>query len=281
MKKDKRKLFFSKMHGLENDFMIVSALTQKFFFKKEIIQSFSNRYTGIGFDQLLLIESPKIKNTDFHYRIFNADGFEVEQCGNGARCFAKFIFDNKLIDSKMIKVGTKNRILKIYMQDKNNFLVNMGSPEFNPKKIPCLSLFEKDIYALEFEKKKIFFGAVSLGNPHCTIIVNDIKKVNVNKIGSYLEHHKFFPNQVNVGFMQIINKNHILLRVFERGVGETRSCGSGACAAVAIGIKQKKLSYQVTVELLGGNMIIKYNKRKNVLYMIGPAKKIYDGIIYY
>ncbi|CAL4324888.1 diaminopimelate epimerase [Buchnera aphidicola] len=281
MTKNKRKLIFTKMHGLENDFMIVNTLTQKFFFTKKIIQFFSNRYTGIGFDQLLLVEKPVFKNTNFHYRIFNANGSEVEQCGNGARCFAKFIFDQKLLNSKIIKVSTKNRIIKLKVINSDNILVNMGSPEFHPKKIPFLELFEKDIYSLSMNKEIIFFGVVSLGNPHCVVIVDDINKARVNEIGSYLESHVSFPNQVNVGFMQIINKNHIFLRVFERGVGETRSCGSGACAAVAIGIRQKKLLNKVRVDLAGGKMLVKFDVKKNCLYMIGPAKKIYDGIIYY
>ena len=269
------------MHGLENDFMVVNTLNQNFFFTKRLIQSLSNRYTGVGFDQLLIIEKSNVKNIDFHYRIFNSNGSEVEQCGNGARCFARFVFDKKLTLSKKIVVSTKNRIMEMKIKDKKNILVNMGSPEFDPKKIPCLALYKKNSYSLKMNSKKIFFGAVSLGNPHCVITVDNISKVNVKKIGSYLESHSFFPNKVNVGFMQIVNRNFILLRVFERDVGETRSCGSGACAAVSIGIKQKKLSSPVKVQLLGGDMVIKFDIKENIIYMIGPAKKIYDGVIHY
>jgi diaminopimelate epimerase len=277
----KNKLFFSKMHGLQNDFMVVETLTQNFFLNKKIIQSFSHRNTGIGFDQFLLIESPKVKNTDFNYRIFNFDGSEVEQCGNGARCLARFVLYKKLIKKKKIIVSTKNRIMILKIKNKNKVLVNIGSPNFNPKNIPCLSIIEKDIYSLQINSEKIFFGAVSIGNPHCVIIVNDIFKAPVQKIGSILESHNFFPNKVNVGFMQILNKNNIFLRVFERGVGETKSCGSGACAAVMVGIKQKKLSNVVNVILQGGSITIKFNPKKNCIYMIGTANHIYDGYIYY
>lgn len=277
----KNKLFFSKMHGLQNDFMVIETLTQDFFLKKKLIQSFSNRNTGIGFDQLLLIESPKYKNTDFHYRIFNSDGSEVEQCGNGARCLAKFVFQKKLTKKKKIVVSTKNRIMILEIKNNNQILVNVGIPNFNPKDIPFLSPIEKKIYSLKICSKEINFGVVSIGNPHCIIIVDNIFTTEVKKIGSILENHNLFPNRVNVGFMQIINKNNISLRVFERGVGETKSCGSGACAAVIIGIKQNKLSNIVHVKLPGGKIIIKFNPKENCIYMLGSANHIYDGYIYY
>lgn len=157
----------------------------------------------------------------------------------------------------------------------------MGSPEFNPKNIPFLSNIKKSFYSLYINKNKYFFGVVSLGNPHCILIVKDINKCEINKIGPILENHYFFPNKVNVSFMQILSKNHILLRVFERDIGETQSCGSGACAAVIVGIKQKKLFHKVKVDLLGGTLKILFNKNKNLIYMLGSAQHIYDGIIYY
>ncbi|MCW5197435.1 diaminopimelate epimerase [Buchnera aphidicola] len=277
----KNKLFFSKMHGLKNDFMVIETLTQKFLLTKKIIQKLSHRNTGIGFDQLLVIESPKIQNTDFHYRIFNSNGSEVEQCGNGARCVAKFIFKKKLIKKKKIIVSTKNRIMVLKVKKNNKFLVNIGTPQFHPKKIPCLSVIEKKIYSLKINSRKISFGVVSVGNPHCVIIVHDILKAQVKKLGSILESHSFFPKKVNVGFMQILNRKNILLRVFERGVGETQSCGSGACAAVMIGIQQNKLSNTVHVMLKGGKITVKFNSKKNCIYMLGSANHIYDGYIYY
>ncbi|CAL4324926.1 Diaminopimelate epimerase [Buchnera aphidicola (Chaitophorus sp. 3695)] len=275
------KLFFSKMHGLKNDFMVVETLTQKFLLTKKIIQKLSHRYTGIGFDQLLVIESPKIKNTDFNYRIFNSNGLEVEQCGNGARCLAKFVFQKKFIKKDRIIVSTKNRIMTLKIKKKNKVLVNLGTPNFNPKNIPFLSSIEKNIYSLKINSTKVYFGVVSVGNPHCVIIVNDILTAKVKEIGSILESHKFFPNKVNVGFMQILNRNNISLRVFERGVGETQSCGSGACAAVMIGIKQNKLSNIVHVILKGGSITVKFNPKKNCIYMLGSADHVYDGYIYY
>ncbi|WP_343187758.1 diaminopimelate epimerase [Buchnera aphidicola (Periphyllus koelreuteriae)] len=280
MKKNTRRLNFSKMHGLKNDFMVVETLTQDFFFTKQIIKNFSNRYTGIGFDQLLIIEPPIIKNTDFNYRIFNSNGIEVEQCGNGARCFAKFVYDKNFIKKKKIIVSTKNRILILKIKNKN-ISVNIGSPQFQPKKIPFLSNKKKNFYTIYMNSKKIFFGVVSVGNPHCVLFVKDINNVSVKKIGSFLENNSIFPEKTNVGFVQILNKNEILLRVFERGVGETKSCGSGACAAVIIGIKNNKLSNSVKVHLKGGNMLIKFDSKKNNIYMIGTAKHIYDGYINY
>ncbi|CAL4324896.1 Diaminopimelate epimerase [Buchnera aphidicola (Periphyllus testudinaceus)] len=279
--KKKNKLRFSKMHGLKNDFMVIETLTQNFFLTKKIIQNFSNRYTGVGFDQLLVVENSIIKNTDFNYRIFNSNGDEVEQCGNGARCFAKFVYDKKFIKKKKIVVSTKNRILILKIKKNNKISVNMGKPEFRPSKIPFLCNKIKKIYSIDINLKKIFFGVVSIGNPHCVILVQDISKAPVLNIGSFLESYYLFPKKVNVGFMQIINKNEIFLRVFERGVGETQACGSGACAAVAIGIQQNKLSNLVTVNLKGGKLIIKFNSKKNCMYIIGTAKNIYDGYIWY
>ncbi|NIH41060.1 MAG: diaminopimelate epimerase [Buchnera aphidicola (Periphyllus aceris)] len=281
MNSNKNQLKFSKMHGLKNDFMIVETLTQNFFFTKKIIQNFSNRRTGIGFDQLLIIERPKIKNTNFHYRIFNANGSEVEQCGNGARCFAKFVFDKKFINKKTIIVSTKNRILTLKIKDKENILVNMGTPEFQPNKIPLLTPKKKNKYSIEINSEKYFFGAVSIGNPHCVILVKDIDLIKVKKIGSIFQNISLFPRQVNVGFMKILNRNEIFLRVFERGVGETQACGSGACAAVAIGVKQNKLSNNVKVHLIGGDIKVNYDLKEKCIFMCGPAEHIYDGLVYY
>ncbi|XBC40751.1 MAG: diaminopimelate epimerase [Buchnera aphidicola (Nurudea yanoniella)] len=276
----KKKIKFSKMHGLENDFIILDNTKNDIFLKPEIIRYLSNRYTGIGFDQLLLIERSKMKNIDFHYRIFNANGLEVFQCGNGARCLAVFLSLNNYTKKKVIYVSTKNRIIVLNLLQDGNICVDMGVPNFNPKYIPYLNTISKEYYSIFILKKLIKYSVVSMGNPHCVIITNNVKQYPVKKIGSILSTHKLFPNGVNVIFMEIISEKYIVLRVYERGVGETRSCGSGACAAVAIGIKNNMLSNKVTVELLGGKLTINWNGNLNKLYMIGSATHVYNGYFY-
>ncbi|MBK4765390.1 MAG: diaminopimelate epimerase [Pantoea sp. Brub] len=271
---------FSKMHGLGNDFMIVNCITQKNLFSSELIRKISNRHLGVGFDQLLIVESAHNAKFDFHYRIFNADGNEVEQCGNGARCFALFLKLKKLINKKTILVSTKtsNIILKFV---KNKLIcVNMGEPNFDPNQIPFIINKSKDIYFIKCNKKTLAFSIVSMGNPHCVIQIDDITKAEIKTIGPIIEHHKYFPKSVNVSFMEIINDKHIRLRVHERGVGETKSCGTAACAAVACGIKQGLLSSKVRVDLIGGTLHILWKGNKQPLYMIGSATHVYDGYIY-
>lgn len=269
------------MHGLGNHFVVVESITQNINLTSKKIQMLSDPCLGIGFDQLLIIEKSKNSEFDFNYRIFNKNGNEVEQCGNGARCIALFVRLKKLTDKNKIYVKTKtNKIsLKIY---KNNIVkVNMGEPIFNPKHIPLLYNKEQIEYKLKLKNsdQTIYFGSVSLGNPHCIINVNNINTAPVSTLGPKLEIHKYFPNKVNVGFMQILNKNNIYLRVYERNTGETKSCGSGACAAVAVGIRQYKLSNIVNVNLLGGKLIIKWKGPNYPLFMIGEATHVYEGYI--
>ncbi|QJC33908.1 diaminopimelate epimerase [Enterobacteriaceae endosymbiont of Donacia provostii] len=268
---------FTKMHALGNDFIIINNIKNNLIFKKNIIQKLSNRYLGIGFDQLLLIESSYNKNIDFNYRIFNADGNEVEQCGNGARCIALYLKIKKLIFKKKICVSTKNRVIHLQIINDKKISVNMGIPLFNPQDIPFLTNNIKNTYKIYFKNKYIYFNVVSLGNPHCIIQVDDILNTSISEIGFFLENHKIFPNKINVGFMKCINMNNIQLRVFERGVGETNACGSGACAAVAVGIKKNFLSHKVCVNLPGGNIFIHWKGYKNNLFMIGDANYVYDG----
>ncbi|QJC34878.1 diaminopimelate epimerase [Enterobacteriaceae endosymbiont of Donacia piscatrix] len=270
---------FTKMHALSNDFIIINNIKNTFFFTKDIIQKLSNRYSGIGFDQLLLVESSINKNIDFNYRIFNSNGNEVEQCGNGARCLALYLKIKKLIYRKKICVSTKNRIIYLKIINDKIISVNMGIPLFKPKDIPFITNTIKNTYKIYFQNKYIHFNIVSLGNPHCVIQVDDILKTPVSLIGSFLENHNCFPKKVNVGFVEYIDLNNIKLRVFERGVGETNACGSGACAAVAIGIKKNILSEKVYVNLRGGIITITWKGNKNSLFMIGEANYIYDGII--
>lgn len=270
---------FSKMHGLGNDFVVVDGVTQNVFFTPETIQRLANRYCGIGFDQLLIVEAPYDPELDFHYRIFNADGSEVSQCGNGARCFARFVTLKGLTNKKDIAVSTQKGNMVLTVKDDNQIRVNMGEPIWEPAKIPfTANKFEKN-YILRTDIQTVLCGAVSMGNPHCVVQVDDIQTANVEQLGSLLENHERFPERVNAGFMQIINKEHIKLRVYERGAGETQACGSGACAAVAVGIMQGLLNNNVQVDLPGGSLMIEWNGVGHPLYMTGETTHIYDGFI--
>lgn len=273
-------MHFSKMQGLANDLMIIDAVTQHVFLTPDIIRSLSNRHSSIGFDQLVLVEPPCIPELDFHCRFFNADGNEVSQCGNGLRCVASFVRMKNLTNKLIIKISTQNRIIGLSVIDDNFIRVNMGEPDFDPQQVPFRSTQLEKTYIIHAAEHTLLCGVVSLGNPHCVIKVSDIKTAPVAIIGPLLEKHELFPERTNVGFMQIINPRHILLRVYERGTGETNSCGSGACAAVAIGILHELLEEQVAVEMLGGRLNISWLGIGSSIYMTGPAHHIYDGIIY-
>ncbi|WP_204162626.1 diaminopimelate epimerase [Pantoea sp. Aalb] len=271
---------FSKMHGLGNDFMVVDTITQKVFFSLELIRYLSNRNLGVGFDQLLLVEPPYDPDVDFHYRIFNANGSEVAQCGNGARCFALFVFLKKLINKNNIIVSTQTSRMVLSIINKELVCVNMGEPNFEPKYIPFYTNKVKDFYLIRVAEKIVKLSVVSLGNPHCVIPVENINKAPVKILGALLEKHELFPEHVNVNFMEIISPEYIKLRVYERGIGETKACGSGACAAVACGINQGMLAKKVRVDLLGGSLSIAWNGKGNHLFMTGPATHVFDGFIY-
>ncbi|WP_414829323.1 diaminopimelate epimerase [Alteromonas sp. H39] len=268
---------FSKMHGLGNDFMVVDNVTQNVFFSKEKIQQLADRNFGIGFDQLLLVEPPYDPDQDFHYRIFNADGSEVSQCGNGARCFARFVKQKGLTNRNKVVVSTKAGKMVLYLEKDGQVTVNMGKPEFDPAKVPLKANKQENFYIIRDNEQTLFCGAVSMGNPHCVMEVDDVDTAPVHDIGPRLERHERFPEGVNVGFMQIISDSHIKLRVFERGAGETLACGSGACAAVAIGQIQGKLGKDVRVDLPGGSLRIRWPGEDAPLKMTGPAEHIYDG----
>lgn len=270
---------FSKMHGLGNDFVVIDNITQNVFFSKDKIKQLADRNFGIGFDQLLMVEPPYDPEQDFHYRIFNADGSEVSQCGNGARCFARFVKMKGLTNRNKIVVSTKAGKMVLYLEKDGQVTVNMGKPIFEPSQIPLKANKEEGIYLIRVAEKTVFCGAVSMGNPHCVVIVDDINTAEVETLGPLLESHERFPEKVNVGFMQIVDQNHIKLRVYERGAGETLACGSGASAAVAIGQIQGKLSKEVKVELPGGNLKIRWQGKDNVLKMTGPAEHIFDGTL--
>jgi diaminopimelate epimerase len=268
---------FSKMHGLGNDFVVIDNVTQNVFLSKEKIQQLSDRNFGIGFDQLLMVEPPYDPDQDFHYRIFNSDGSEVTQCGNGARCFARFVKNKGLTNRNKIVVSTKAGKMILYLERDGNVTVNMGKPQFKPSEIPLSAQKEEKTYVIRADSHTLFCGAVSMGNPHCVMEVDDVDSADVETLGPLLERHERFPEGVNVGFMQIINAAEIKLRVFERGVGETLACGSGACAAVAIGQIQGKLGKEVRVTLPGGILKIRWQGKDNILKMTGPAEHIFDG----
>ncbi|WP_293751831.1 diaminopimelate epimerase [uncultured Paraglaciecola sp.] len=270
---------FSKMHGLGNDFVVIDNVTQNVFFSKEKIQQLSDRNFGIGFDQLLMVEPPYDPDQDFHYRIFNADGTEVSQCGNGARCFARFVKMKGLTNRNKIVVSTKSGRMVLYLEKDGQVTVNMGVPEFEPNLVPIKANKREKVYILRAKEQTFFCGAVSMGNPHCVLLVDDVQTADVETMGPLLEKHERFPEGANVGFMQIINHSHIKLRVFERGAGETLACGSGACAAVAVGQLQNRLSKDVRVDLPGGSLKIRWQGNDNVLKMTGAAEHIFDGYI--
>ncbi|MGR8998137.1 MAG: diaminopimelate epimerase [Gammaproteobacteria bacterium] len=270
---------FTKMHGLGNDFVVIDAINQQIALTPEQIRLMSDRHFGIGFDQLLLVEKPVSANADFKYRIFNADGSEVGQCGNGARCFARFVRDKNLSDKNEIRVDTKSDQLMLRYNEDGQVTVNMGIPRHKPVEIPLLAEQESLIYKVSVHGIEQAFAAVSMGNPHAVIQVNDVKTAPVADLGHALENHAVFPERANIGFMQIIDRDHIKLRVYERGAAETLACGSGACAAVVIGIEQNLLNHNVCVELPGGMLKISWPGRGQAVLMTGPAISVFDGTI--
>ncbi|HIF9185833.1 diaminopimelate epimerase [Photobacterium damselae] len=268
---------FSKMHGLGNDFMVVDAVTQNVFFSPDMVRRLADRHRGIGFDQLLIVEPPYDPETDFHYRIFNADGSEVEQCGNGARCFARFVSMKGLTNKYHISVSTKAGKMLLKLENDDQVTVNMGVPIFDPAKIPFRANQAEKTYILRAGVQTVFCGAASMGNPHCVTVVDDVLTADVETLGPLLESHERFPERVNVGFMQVISRSEVKLRVYERGAGETQACGSGACAAVAIGRQQGLLDEEVTVSLPGGDLRIRWNGNGSNLFMTGPVAHVFDG----
>ncbi|EGR0439222.1 diaminopimelate epimerase [Vibrio parahaemolyticus] len=268
---------FSKMHGLGNDFMVVDCITQNVFFSQDLIRRLADRHTGVGFDQLLVVEAPYDPETDFHYRIFNADGSEVEQCGNGARCFARFVRLKGLTNKYSISVSTKKGKMILDVEDDGEVTVNMGVPEFEPNKIPFKAKQKEKTYIMRAGDKTLFCGAVSIGNPHVVTVVDDVDTADVDTLGPLLESHERFPERVNAGFMQVVSRDHIRLRVYERGAGETQACGSGACGAVAVGILQGLLDESVKVSLPGGELHISWQGPGKPLFMTGPATHVFDG----
>jgi len=268
---------FTKMHGLGNDFMVVDMISQHAHFRPEQIRRLADRRMGIGFDQLLLVEPPSKPDMDFKYRIFNADGTEVEQCGNGARCFAVFVREQGLTDKPVVKVETCNADIELHIQDDGRVRVDMGEPILEPAQIPFQAEQASAVYELDLDQQSYELSAVSMGNPHGVMLVNDVTTADVERLGPAFEAHPRFPNKANIGFMEVVHARFVKLRVFERGAGETLACGTGACAAVVAGIERGLLESPVEVKLPGGNLIIEWQGKGTNLIMVGPAVTVFKG----
>ncbi len=272
-------LRFTKMHGLGNDFVIFDLTEQTFDADPETIRAIADRRLGIGCDQVLLIEPPRIADTEFHYRIFNADGGEVEQCGNGARCFARFVYERGLTQQRSIRVGTAGGPIVLHIGDDDSVRVDMGVPVLDPVRIPFVADAQADSYTIDVGDESLEIGAVSMGNPHAVILVHAVADAPVGTLGPSVQNHLRFPQQANVGFMALRDRAQIDLRVFERGSGETLACGTGACAAVVYGRLRGWLDATVEVKLSGGTLVISWDETNDTVWMQGPASFVFDGHI--
>ncbi|MCG6975886.1 MAG: diaminopimelate epimerase [Acidiferrobacterales bacterium] len=270
---------FTKMHGLGNDFVVFDAIHQSLSLTPELVRHIAERRFGIGCDQVLLVEAATQPEVDFRYRIYNADGGEVEQCGNGARCFARFVRDKGLTDKNEIAVETRSGVIRLSVQPDNEVTVNMGVPQFEPKDVPFDAPARETNYLLDLDGEKVKIGVVSMGNPHAVQVVSDVDTARVAEQGPRFQRHARFPKRVNAGFMQVLDRDHIRLRVYERGVGETLACGTGACAAMAVGRQMGLLDDRVSVELPGGRLNIAWEGEGQPVYMTGPAVSVFEGEI--
>ena len=274
------KLKFSKMHGLGNDFVVLDGVRQQVSLRTEQIRALGDRHTGIGFDQMLLVEPAQTPGADFRYRIFNSDGSEVEQCGNGARCFVRFVHDQGLTDKLAIVVETKRGIIRPRLEADGLVSVDMGQPRFTPGEIPFDAETDAPEQSLELpDGTMLTIGAVSMGNPHAVTVVANTETAPVAVQGPQIENHVRFPQRVNAGFMQILDRHHVRLRVYERGAGETLACGTGACAAVVSGIRRGLLDSPVCVQTRGGDLNIAWSGTGQSVIMTGPAVTVFTGEI--
>lgn len=271
------KLAFTKMHGLGNDFVVIDAVRQPIQLTEAQVRYLADRHFGIGCDQLLIVEPAQTPDVDFRYRIFNADGGEVEQCGNGARCFARFVFDHGLTDKREIRVETKKGIIAPRLEADGNVTVDMGVPVLNPADVPFVSDSDAFVQPLDVAGRTVAITAVSMGNPHAVQVVADVDTAPVAEQGPLIERHPRFPARVNAGFLQIVDEHNARLRVFERGAGETLACGTGACAAVVAGILRELLVSPVSVETRGGRLSIAWNGVGTPVLMTGPAVAVFTG----
>ncbi len=270
---------FSKMHGLGNDFVVIDAISQEIALSAAQIRFIADRHIGVGCDQLLLVEAAQSKEADFRYRIFNADGGEVGQCGNGARCFARYVREHDLSKKSQIAVEVSGGIIQLMMENNGQVTVDMGQPQFAPAEIPFVAEVEAPRYIIDIDDAVYEIGAVSMGNPHAVLQVASIDDAPVERLGVQIEAHVKFPERVNVGFMEVVDPRHIRLRVFERGAGETLACGTGACAAVAVGRRWGVLGGEVLVDLPSGSLWVRWAGDESSVRMTGPATHVYEGQI--
>jgi diaminopimelate epimerase len=272
-------LKFTKMHGAGNDFVVLDGVRQRIQLKPEQLRLLADRHFGVGCDQILLVEKTEFPKADFRYRIFNADGGEVEQCGNGARCFVRFVHDQGLTQKREIVVETKSGLISPRLESDGRVTVNMGAPILETARVPFISNSDAIIQPLDVNGETVEITAVSMGNPHAVQVVEDAELAPVTRLGALIELHPQFPNRVNAGFMQVVDRSHIRLRVFERGAGETLSCGTGACAAVVAGIKRGLLDDTVQVVTKGGILNISWAGNNAPVLMTGPAISVFTGEI--
>jgi len=272
-------LKFTKMHGAGNDFVVIDLVSQRCKLRPRDFRKIANRRLGVGCDQILLVEAPGNPEIDFRYRIFNADGGEVEQCGNGARCFARFVRDKKLTHKNVLSVETAGGIITLKLRDHHQVEVDMGAPVFEPAEIPYRAEQAAEFYSLQLEELSLEIGAISMGNPHAVTRVEDVDAVDLERLGPLIEHHSDFPQRANAGFMQCLSDSEIRLRVFERGVGETLACGTGACAAAVYGMRRGWLRDSVTVHLPGGKLSISWAGPGQPVKMVGPTAVAFEGTI--
>ncbi|QBF24260.1 diaminopimelate epimerase [Pseudomonas tructae] len=270
-------LRFTKMHGLGNDFMVLDLVSQHAHILPKHAKQWGDRHTGVGFDQLLIVEAPSNPEVDFRYRIFNADGSEVEQCGNGARCFARFVLDKRLTAKKRIRVETKGGIIELDVRNDGQISVDMGPPRLAPEQIPFDAPTQALSYPLEVAGRSVELAAVSMGNPHAVLRVTDINAAPVHELGPQIEHHPRFAQRVNVGFIQVIDRHRAQLRVWERGAGETQACGTGACAAAVAAISQGWMDSPLLIDLPGGRLSIEWAGPGTPVLMTGPAVRVFEG----
>ncbi|WP_110669383.1 diaminopimelate epimerase [Salinicola halophilus] len=270
-------LNFTKMHGLGNDFVVIDLISQRAYLRDEQIRRLAHRQFGIGFDQLLLVEPPRQPDMDFRYRIFNADGGEVENCGNGARCFARFVVDQRLTHKREFKVETLGGPLTLKVTDDGRVRVDMGAPRFAPPALPFVTDEDQPLHRLVIDDETVAFAVASMGNPHAVVQVADVDSAPVAELAPKLQAHPSFPQGVNVGFLQIDSPHSARLRVYERGSGETLACGTGACAAVACGIRRGVLESPVEIELRGGRLTLEWAGDEAPMIMTGPAVRVFDG----
>lgn len=272
-------LKFTKMHGLGNDFVVLDATSQSINLSTGQLRFLADRHFGVGCDQVLQVEPARSPDTDFYYRIFNADGGEVEQCGNGARCFVRYVHDRGLTGKREISVGTAAGIIVPRLESDGQVTVNMGVPVFDPARIPFVAPEQAPTYELAIDKNIIIINSLSIGNPHAVQVVSDIVNAPVESEGPLIQSHPRFPQRVNAGYMQVVNRSHIRLRVYERGAGETLACGTGACAGVVAGIMRGLLDTKVCVTTRGGDLGISWAGEGQPVTMTGPAVSVFEGEI--